>query len=81
MEITQEDYANQIELANKFKIRSMVAEQLARYLNSLYVPGSSFMDNEDLRKEIDIHTERLLKLKEDGITFNEFCKELNGIRV
>ncbi len=79
MKLTQEDYASQIQLANKFKIRAMVAEQLARYLNSLYVPGCAFMSNEDLRKEIDFQTQRLLELKENGIEFKEFIQELEGI--
>jgi hypothetical protein len=64
----QDDYVQLLETANLWKFRAKAAAELAVYLSSLYVPGSAFMDEEDIRKEIEFQAGRLMERHKDGIT-------------
>lgn len=58
-----------VESANKWRLRAHVAEQLAHYLNSIYLPGTTFMTPGDLTNEITIQTKRLTEKHRAGISF------------
>lgn len=56
--ITQDEYAEAIESATKWKIRAHVAYQIANYLNEIYLPNAPFID---LKKEIEMQSELMMK--------------------
>jgi hypothetical protein len=57
-EITQDEYVDALERANKWKIRAKVAYEIANYLNEIYMPDGPFID---LKKEIKIQSELMMK--------------------
>lgn len=67
----KEELGHLVELANKWRFKALAAEQLATYFNSLYLPGSVFMSQDDVKREIEFQGERLYQQHFRGITFED----------
>lgn len=66
MEITQDEYIELLEIANLWMFKAKAATEMAIYLNSLHMPGSDYMDKEDLKKEIESQAKRLFDMSKKG---------------
>lgn len=67
-QITQEEYARQIELGTRWRVRCYVAVELLKYLNKI----NPFWTEEDLKQEMEIHVNRILKsIKERKFSFRK----------
>ncbi len=65
----QKDYVELLDTANMWMFRAKAAAELAKYLNSLYAPGTNFMNENDLKKEIEMQAERLMKMHREKLTW------------